>query len=167
MCQATSKNVTNGYITQHRPFCLHAKYHYINLGHMVVMIIWNVDAQKGKVTFLAEFCYIMSVSNKLSYLLVSIMMLSQDKVSIIFTAKFKIDNMTFTIKRQPWRSIKLKHGLNYTVRLCSRYMYILWFLFWQIILPFKGSCCIHSSEISASYDICLVRYRIWNLMLTM
>ena len=44
----------------------------------------------------AELCYIMSVSNKLSYLLASIMLLSPDRVNIIFTFKFEIDNIAFT-----------------------------------------------------------------------
>ena len=40
----------------------------------------------------------MAVSNKLSYLPVSIMLLSQDRVTMILTVKFKINNIAFTIK---------------------------------------------------------------------
>ena len=59
----------------------------------------------------------------------------------------------------------LKHGLNYTVRLWNKHMYILSSVFWTMT-SFKWSCYIHSSKISASYDIWLARYRISNLMLT-
>ena len=80
------------------------------------MSIWNLDAQKRQrcLTW-AELCYIMSISNNLSYLLVNIMLLSKDRVAIIFTAKFEIDNIAFTKNRQFWRSTQLKQGLNYTI----------------------------------------------------
>ena len=143
-----------GYITHHGLCCLYAKYDHTQLGYTVVISIWNVDAlQRQSYLSWAKLYYIMSVSNKLSYLLVSIMLLSQVRVTIVFTAKFKIDNMTFTIKRQFWRTIQLKHGLNYTVRLCNKYMFILSCMFWTTLLPCKGSCSIQSSNISSSYDI--------------
>ena len=88
-----------GYNTHHGLCCLHAKYHRTQLGHAVVMSIWNVDAQQRQRHLnKAESCYIMSVSNKLSYLPVSIILLSQDKVTIIFTVKYNISNIAFTIK---------------------------------------------------------------------
>ena len=55
---------------------------YTQLEHSVVMSIWNVDAQQRQIG--TESCYIMSVSHKLSYLLVRIMLLSQNMVTIIF-----------------------------------------------------------------------------------
>ena len=42
------------------------------------------------------------------------MLLSQDKVTIICIVKFRIYNIAFTIKRQFWRQLQLKHGLYYT-----------------------------------------------------
>ena len=45
-------------------------------------------------------------------------------------------------------SIQLKHGLNYTVRLCNKYMFILSCMLWTTLLPCKGSCSIQSSKIS-------------------
>ena len=55
---------------------------YTQLEHSVVMSIWNVDAQQRQIG--TESCYITSVSHKLSYLLVRIMLLSQDMVTIVF-----------------------------------------------------------------------------------
>ena len=88
-----------GYITHHGLCRLHAKYHHTQMGYTVVMCIWNVDAQQRQRDFTwAKLCYMMSVSNKLSYLLVSIILLSQDIFAIIFTVKFKTNNIAFTIK---------------------------------------------------------------------
>ena len=72
-----------GYITRHGLCCLHAKYHHTQLGYTVVMCIWNAGAQQRQ-SYLtwAKSCYIMPVSNKLSYLHVSIVLLSQDRVTI-------------------------------------------------------------------------------------
>ena len=88
-----------GYITHHGLCCLHAKYHHTQLGYTVVMSIWNTDAQQRQ-SYLtwAKSCYIMLVSNKLSYMLVIIMLLSQDRVTTICTVKFKINNIAFIIK---------------------------------------------------------------------
>ena len=98
----------HGYITHHGFFCLHVKYHYTKLGHTTVMNIWNVDAQQrqryltwSNHVILCQFqisCYIMSVSNKLSYLLVSIVLLSHDRATIIFTLKVKMNIIAFIIK---------------------------------------------------------------------
>ena len=63
------------------------------------MNICNVDAQQRQ-SYLtwADLCYIMSISSKLCDLNISIMLLSQDRVSIIFPVKFEINNIDFTIK---------------------------------------------------------------------
>ena len=88
-----------GYITHHWLCCLHAKYHHTKLRHTVIMNIWNVDAQqRQKDPTWTGLCYVMSVSRKLFYLLVSLMLLSQDRVTIILTVKFKINNTAFAIK---------------------------------------------------------------------
>ena len=82
-----------------RVFCSHAKYHHTKLGHTIVMNIWNVDTQqRQRYLTWAESCYIMFVSNKLSDLLVSIMLLSQHRVTIIFTVRFVINNIAYNIK---------------------------------------------------------------------
>ena len=87
-----------GYITHHGLCCLHAKYHHTQMGYMVVMSMWNIDVQqRQRYLTWAKLCCMMSISNKLSYLLVSIILLSQDRVTIIFTVKFKNNNITFTI----------------------------------------------------------------------
>ena len=66
---------------------------------MVVMNSWNVDIEQRQRYFAwAEYCYIMSVCISISYLLVSIMLLSQDRVTIMFIVKFRINNIAFTIK---------------------------------------------------------------------
>ena len=71
----------HGYITHHGLwFCLQFKYYYTELGHTVVMNIWNVDArQRQTYPTWADFGYIMSVSSNLYYLLISIVLLSQDR----------------------------------------------------------------------------------------
>ena len=53
---------------------------------------------KAELPYLCRICYFMSVSNKVSYLIVSIMLLSQDRIIIIFTVKFEINNIAFTLK---------------------------------------------------------------------
>ena len=86
-----------GYIARHRLCCLHATYHHSELRYTVIMGIWDVDVQqRQRYLNWAKLCYIMS--NKLSYLLASIVLLSQDTVTIIFTVKFKINKTAFTIK---------------------------------------------------------------------
>ena len=61
------------------------------------IILWNVDTQQRYLTG-AKLCYMMSVSNKLTYLLVSIILFSQDRVTLIFTVKFKTNSIAFTMK---------------------------------------------------------------------
>ena len=140
-----------GYITHHELFCLYAMYHNTQLGHAVVMNIWNVDAQLRQRYFTwTESCYIVLVLNKLSYLLISMMLLSQDRVTIIFAVKFEINNMTFTIKKLFWMSIQLEHRLYYIVRLHNKYTYISSCMFWMALLSCKGSSSIQSSKMSSS-----------------
>ena len=90
------------------------------------MRIWNVDAQQRQrhLTW-AESCYIMSVSNKLSYLLVIIMLLSQDRITIIFTVKSKVNNITFNTKysfecQSNWNMDKIT-PLGYAINICIFY----------------------------------------------
>ena len=66
---------------------------------MVVMKSWYVDIEhrEGYLAWV-ESSYIMSVWNSLSYLFVSIMLLSQDRVTIECIVKFRINNIAFTIK---------------------------------------------------------------------
>ena len=63
------------------PFCSHAKYDYTKLGHTVVMNIWNEDARQRRTYLIwVDLCNIISVLNKLFYLLVDIMLLLQDSI---------------------------------------------------------------------------------------
>ena len=88
-----------GYNTRQGPFNTYAKYHCSKLGHAVVMTIWNIDAwQRQKYLSLAVSCYFMSLSDKVSYLLDSIMLLSQIIAIMISTAKLEINNPPFTIE---------------------------------------------------------------------
>ena len=110
-----------GCIIHHGLFCIHVKYHIIKLGHMVVMNSWNVDIeQRQRCLALAESSYIMSVWNSLSYLLVSIKLLSQDRVTIICNVQFRIYNIAFTMKGSFEGHSNWKHGLNYIVRLWNK-----------------------------------------------
>ena len=87
---------------------------------------WNVDAQqRQRYHTWAESCYIMSVSNILSHLLVSIMLLLQDRVTITFIVKFKINNIAFTIKdsledQSNW-NIDWITPLVYVINICLPY----------------------------------------------
>ena len=66
---------------------------------MVVMNSWNVDIeQRQRCIAWAESSYIMSVWNSLSYLIVSIKLLSQDGVTIICIVQFRIYNIAFIMK---------------------------------------------------------------------
>ena len=88
---------TSGYIILHGLFCLHAKDQYTRLGHTIVMKIWNAEAQqRQRYLNWDELYHIMSVLKRSSYLLV--MLSSQDMFTIIFTVKFEINNIAFTIK---------------------------------------------------------------------
>ena len=63
------------------------------------MNIWNIGPDKGKkyITW-AESCYFMTLSDKFSYLLNSIMLLSQIIATMISTVKFERNNLTFTVE---------------------------------------------------------------------
>ena len=88
-----------GYNTRHGPFHTYAKYHCSKLRHAIVMNIWNKEAwQRQKYLTPAVSCYFMSLSDKLSYLLDSIMLLSQIIATMISTVKFKRNNLPFTIE---------------------------------------------------------------------
>ena len=88
-----------GYITRHRPFKTYAKYHCAKLGHAVEMNIWNVDAwQWQRYLTLAVSCYFMSLSDKVSNLLNSIVLLSLITATMISTVKSERNNLPFTIE---------------------------------------------------------------------
>ena len=88
-----------GYNTRHRPFNTYGKYRYCELGHAVAMNVWNIDAWQRQ-TYLTQAvsCYFMSHSDKISYLLDSIMVLSQIIATMISTAKFERNNLPSTIE---------------------------------------------------------------------
>ena len=81
--------------------------HIVDYYHIITRIMLSPDIRslwafkmltldKRETYFIwMELCYFMSVWNTLPYLLVSIMSLSQDKVTIIFTVKFKINILHF------------------------------------------------------------------------
>ena len=77
-----------GYIIRHGPFWSHAKYHctFRDIGSL-----WR----QGYVTW-TESCCFMSVSNKLSYLLVNSMLLSQISATTIFIVKFERNKIALT-----------------------------------------------------------------------
>ena len=63
------------------------------------MNIWNIDAcQRQQYLTLADSCYFMSLSDKVSYLLESIMLLSQIIATMISTVKFERNNLPFSIE---------------------------------------------------------------------
>ena len=76
------------YNTRHGPFNTYAKYHCFKLQHAVVMNIWNIEAwQRQKYLTPAVSCYFMSLSDKVSYLLDSIMLVSQIIATMISIVK--------------------------------------------------------------------------------
>ena len=87
------------YNTRHGPFNTYAKYHCSSLWHAVVMNIWNIDArQRQRYLTSGVSCYFMWLSDKVSYLLDSIMLFSQIIATIISTIKFERNNLPFTIE---------------------------------------------------------------------
>ena len=63
------------------------------------MDIWNVDAwQRQRYLTLAVSCYFVSLSDKVSYLLDSIMLLSQIMTTMISTVKFERNKLLFIIE---------------------------------------------------------------------
>ena len=88
-----------GYDTRHGPFNTYAKYRCSKLGHAVVMNIWNIGgSQRQNYLTPAVSCYFMSLSDKVSYLLDNIMLLSQIIATMISTVKFERNNTPFTIE---------------------------------------------------------------------
>ena len=87
-----------GYIIWNKQFYSHATYHVTMMGFTEVMNIWNIDPDKEeKYLTWAQLYNLMSVSNRLSYLIIDIMLSSRSRVTIIFAVKFKINYITFTI----------------------------------------------------------------------
>ena len=63
------------------------------------MTIWNIDAwQRQKYLSLVVSCYFMLLSDRVSYLLDSIMLLSQIIAIMISTATLVRNNLPFTIE---------------------------------------------------------------------
>ena len=86
-----------GYDTRHGTFNTHAKYRCSKLGHVVVVKIWNIDVwPRQKYLTPAVSCYFMSLSDKVSYLLDSIVLLSQIIATMISTVKSERINQSFT-----------------------------------------------------------------------
>ena len=115
--------VKYGYIAHYGLFCSHAECSYDKLGHTVFMNICNIDGRQRLTYHIwVELCYVMSVSNESSDLLVSTILLSQDWIIIISTVNFKIDNITFTIQDsfegQPnWKINKIAPS-SYAINIC-------------------------------------------------
>ena len=106
--------------TRHGPFNTYAKYRCSKLGHGVVMNIWNIDAwQRQNSLTPAVSCYFMSLSDKVSYLLDSIMLLSQIIATMISTVKFERNNLPFTI------GDILKGELNWSMYEITRPCYVI------------------------------------------
>ena len=85
--------------TRHGPFNIYAKYHCSTSGHAVVMNILNIDArQRQKYLSSTVSCYFMLLSDKVSYLLDSIILLSQIIAYMIPTVPFERNNLPFTFE---------------------------------------------------------------------
>ena len=85
--------------TRHGPFNPYAKYHCSKLEHAVLKTNWNIDAwQRQKYLSSTVSSYFMSLSDKLFYLLDSIMLLLQIIATMISTPKFERNNLPFTIE---------------------------------------------------------------------
>ena len=150
-----------GYNTRHGPFNTRAKYHCSKFGHTVVMNIWNIDAwQRQKYLTSAESCYFRSLSDRLSYLLVSIMLLLQIIATVISTVQFERNNAPFITE------VILNGEFNcnifeITIMLCNKYMYIVPIIFQRTWFFYGGAYWIHSCEFPSCYGI-------WSkLMITM
>ena len=88
-----------GYNTRHGTFNRYAKYCCSKLGHAVVGNIWNIDVwPRQKYLTPAVSCYYMSLSDEVSYLLDSIVLLSQNIATMISTVKSDRNNLSFTIE---------------------------------------------------------------------
>ena len=87
------------YNTRHGTFITYDKYRYSKLGHAVVVSIWNIDVwPRQKYLTPAVSCYFMSLLDKVSYLLDSIVLLSQIIATMISIVKSERNNLSFTIE---------------------------------------------------------------------
>ena len=85
--------------TRHGTFNTYAKYRCSMLGHTVVVNIWNIDVwPRQKYLTPAVSCYLMSLSDQVSYLLDSIVLLSQTIATMISTVKSERNILSFTIE---------------------------------------------------------------------
>ena len=88
-----------GYNTRHGTLNTYAKYRCSKLEHAVVVNIWKRDVwPRQKYLTPAVSCHFMSLSSKISYLLDSIVLLSQIIATMISTVKAERNNLSFTIK---------------------------------------------------------------------
>ena len=115
-----------GYNTRHGQFNTYAKHHCSNMGHAVAINIWNKDVwRRQKCPTPAVSCYFMSVSDKIAYLVDSIMLLSQITVKMISTVKFERNNPPFTVEDIPkcefnWNMYEIT-TLCYAINICILY----------------------------------------------
>ena len=80
-------------------FNTYAKCCCSKLGHAVVTNIWNINVwPRQKYLNPTVSCYFMSLSDKVSYLLDSIVLLSQIIATMISNVKSKRNNISFTIE---------------------------------------------------------------------
>ena len=85
--------------TRHGTFNTNAKYRCSMLGHTVVVNIWNIDVwPRQKYLTPAVSCYLMSLSDQVSSLLDSIVLLSQTIATMISTVKSERNILSFTIE---------------------------------------------------------------------
>ena len=145
-----------GYNTRHGPFNTYAKYHCSKSGYTVVMTIWNIDAwQRQKYLIPAESCYFMSFSNKVSYLLYSIMLLSQIIATMISTVRFGRNNIPFTIEdilkgEFKWNITSPCYAIN------TRILYRLCFL-WEDLIGYTHANVHHDTTFSCRN----IAFQIW------
>ena len=145
--------VKYGNDSQHGLSWFYAKYTHTQLGHTFVMNIWSVDPNKGKST-LTRPNDVITCQFQISYLICLLVLCCYRRIG---SPKYSLSNLKLITSLSPlktvWRSIQLKHGLNYTIWLCNKYMFILSCMFWMTLLSYIGSCSIQSGKFSSSYDI--------------
>ena len=126
-----------GYNTRHGTFNTYAKYRCFKLGHAVVVNIWNIDVwPRQKYLTPAVSCYFMSLSDKVSYLLDSIVLLSQILATMISTVKSDRNNLSFTIEdifkgEFNWNMYEITPPC-YVINICILYrLYFNKIIFWR------------------------------------
>ena len=128
-----------GYNTRHGTFntYMYAKYRCFKLGHAVVVNIWNIDVwPRQKYLTPAVSCYFMSLSDKVSYLLDSIVLLSQIIATMISTVKSDRNNLSFTIEdifkgEFNWNMYEITPPC-YVINICILYrLYFNKIIFWR------------------------------------